>query len=59
MYEEQKQDGPGALVPDLVSALEGHPALLDMMKKVVRHMKPGDWDRLNQLLDDMREEEQP
>lgn len=58
-YEEQRQDSPGALVPDLVSALKGHPTLLDMMKKVVRHMKPSDWDRLNQLLDDMREEEQP
>ncbi len=54
MYMEQVPDGPGALVPELMAALQGRPALLEAMKKAVRHMRPNDWDRLNQLLDDIQ-----
>lgn len=50
-YPEEVQDGPEALIPDLVGILSSYPAVLDVMQRVVRHMKPSDWERLNQLLD--------
>ena len=59
MYQDADPDSSAALVPDLVAVLEGHPALLDLMKKVVRRFKPSDWDRLDQLLDEAQKEEQP
>lgn len=59
MYQDADPDSSAALVPDLVSVLEDHPALLDLMKKVVRHFKPSDWDRLNQILDEAQKDEQP
>lgn len=51
-YPEEVQDGPEALIPDLVGILNSYPAVLDVMQRVVRHMKPSDWERLNQLLDE-------
>lgn len=51
-YPEEVQDGPEALIPDLVGILNSYPAVLNVMQRVVRHMKPSDWERLNQLLDE-------
>lgn len=58
-YPEEVQDGPEALVPELMSVLSTYPAVLDMMQKVVRHMRPADWQRLNQLLDDLSTQKDP
>lgn len=58
MYQDADPDSSAVLVPELVSVLEDHPALLDLMKKVVRHFKPSDWDRLNQIIDEAQKEEQ-
>lgn len=51
-YPEEVQNGPEALIPDLVGILNSYPAVLNVMQRVVRHMKPSDWERLNQLLDE-------
>lgn len=58
-YPEEVQDGPEALVPELMNVLSTYPAVLDMMQKVVRHMRPADWQRLNQLLDDLSTQKDP
>lgn len=44
-------NGPEALIPDLVSILSDHPAILEMLQRMIGHMTPADWDRLNILLD--------
>ena len=46
---------PEALVPDLVAVLSEYPAVLDMFQRVVGHMTPADWQRLNSLLDEVLE----
>ena len=51
-YPEEVQDGPEALVPDLVGILGAYHAVMDLMRRVVRHMTPAEWQRLNQLLDE-------
>lgn len=58
-YPEEVQDGPEALVPDLVGILGQYPAVLEMMQKVVSHMTADDWQRLNQLLKDIQNENTP
>lgn len=56
MLVEQADNGPHALVPDLVSILGDHPAILDALRRVVHLMTPADWARLNQLLDDLEQQ---
>lgn len=58
MYPEQVDDGPHALVPDLVEALSDHPAVLAALRRVVRIMTPADWDRLNEIIDAVMEEQE-
>lgn len=58
-YSEDLSDGPEALIPDLVGILSSYPAVLDVMQRVVRHMKPSDWERLNQLLDEASTKKDP
>ena len=54
MREEQLADDPAMLVPDLMDTLSAYPAVLDLFRRVVNHMTPADWDRLNQLIDDIQ-----
>lgn len=58
MYMEQVDDGPHALVPDLVDVLSDHPAVLAALRRVVRIMTPADWDRLNEIIDAVMEEQE-
>ena len=58
MYPEQADDGPHALVPDLVDVLSDHPAVLAALCRVVRIMTPADWDRLNEIIDAVMEEQE-
>lgn len=58
-YPEEIQNGPEALIPDLVGILNSYPAVLNVMQLVVRHMKPSDWERLNQLLDEASAKKDP
>ena len=58
-YPEEVQNGPEALIPDLVGILNSYPAVLNVMQRVVRHMKPSDWERLNQLLDEASTKKDP
>lgn len=50
---------PETLVPDLVSILSSYPAVLGLFRKVVDHMTPADWARLNALLDEMKTTKEP
>lgn len=50
---------PETLVPDLVSILSAYPAVLGLFRKVVDHMTPADWARLNALLDEMKTTKEP
>jgi transcriptional regulator with XRE-family HTH domain len=52
-------DYPETLVPDLVETLSAYPAVLNAFRRIVNHMTPADWDRLNQLLDDVVNEKDP
>ena len=54
MREEQLADDPAMLVPDLMETLSAYPAVLDLFRRVVNHMTPADWGRLNQLIDDVQ-----
>lgn len=54
MMSEELYTGAEALVPDLVETLSAYPAVLDMLRRVINHMTPADWARLNQLLDDVQ-----
>lgn len=54
MREEQLADDPAMLVPDLMDTLSAYPAVLDLFRRVVKHMTPTDWARLDQLLDDVQ-----
>lgn len=54
MMSEELNTGAEALVPDLVETLSAYPAVLDMLRRVINHMTPADWARLNQLLDDVQ-----
>lgn len=58
MYTVDDANSPEALVPDLVDILAGHPALLHVMQTAVQHMRPGDWDRLNEIVDECSKKEQ-
>lgn len=58
MYPEQVDDGPHSLVPDLVDVLSDHPAVLAALRRVVRIMTPADWDRLNEIIDAVMEEQE-
>lgn len=51
-YPEQVQSGPETIIPELFSILSNCPAVLEMFQKVVHNMRPSDWQRLNQLLDE-------
>lgn len=48
-------NSPEMLVPDLIAVLSEYPAVLDMFQRVVGHMTPADWQRLNSLLDEVLE----
>ena len=50
---------PETLVPDLVSILSSYPAVLALFRRVVDHMTPADWARLNALLDEMKTAKEP
>ena len=50
---------PETLVPDLVSILSSYPAVLALFRRVVDHMTPADWARLNALLDEMKTTKEP
>ena len=50
---------PETLVPDLVSILSSYPAVLALFRRVVDHMTPSDWARLNALLDEMKTTKEP
>lgn len=50
---------PETLVPDLVAILTAYPAVLNLFRKVVDHMTPADWIRLNALLDEMKTTKEP
>lgn len=50
---------PETLVPDLVAILSAYPAVLGLFRKVVDHMTPADWARLNALLDEMKTTKEP
>lgn len=50
---------PETLVPDLVAILSAYPAVLGLFRKVVDHMTPADWKRLNTLLDEMKTTKEP
>jgi transcriptional regulator with XRE-family HTH domain len=50
---------PETLVPDLVAILSAYPAVLFLFRKVVDHMTPADWARLNALLDEMKTTKEP
>ena len=47
-------NSPEMLVPDLVAVLSEYPAVLALFQKVVGHMTPADWQRLNSLLDEVQ-----
>lgn len=57
MKAADMDNAPETLVPDLVSILSAYPAVLDLFRKVVDHMTPADWLRLNALLDDIQNAE--
>lgn len=50
---------PETLVPDLVAILSAYPAVLGLFRKVVDHMTPADWARLDALLDEMKTTKEP
>lgn len=54
-YTKDLNNSPEMLVPDLVAVLSEYPAVLDMFQRVVGHMTPEDWKRLNSLLDEVLE----
>lgn len=54
MKETELTNSPESLVPDLVETLGAYPAVLDLLRRVMAHMTPADWARLNQLLDDVQ-----
>lgn len=54
MRIEQPVDDAGMLIPDLMETLSAYPAVLDLFRRVVNHMTPADWARLDQLLDDVQ-----
>lgn len=55
MKNADMPNAPETLVPDLVAVLSEYPAVLDMFQRVVGHMTPADWQRLNALLDEVLE----
>lgn len=59
MYMDADPDSPATLIPELMSVLSDHPALLDLLRKTIRHFKQSDWDRINQILDEAQKEQQP
>lgn len=50
---------PETLVPDLVSILSSYPSVLALFRRVVDHMTPADWARLDALLDEMKTTKEP
>ena len=50
---------PETLVPDLVAILSAYPSVLGLFRKVVDHMTPADWSRLDALLDEMKTTKEP
>lgn len=53
MYVKDSSNDPESLIPDLVSALSGHPAIVETLRHIINRMTPADWDRLNTLMDDI------
>lgn len=50
-YTKDESCESESLVPDLMAILADHPAILEMLHRMIGHMTPADWDRLNILLD--------
>lgn len=59
MKAAEMVNAPETLVPDLVSILSAHPAVLELFRRVVNHMTPADWARLNALIDGIANEKEP
>lgn len=59
MKAAEMVNAPETLVPDLVSILSAHPAVLELFRRVVNHMTPADWARLNALIDGIANEKDP
>lgn len=53
MYAKEAASEPEALVPDLLAILSDHPSVLNLLQRMISHMTPADWDRLNALIDDI------
>lgn len=53
MYSKEAASEPEALVPDLLAILADHPSVLNLLQRMIGHMTPADWDRLNALIDDI------
>ena len=53
MYAKEAASEPEALVPDLLAILADHPSVLNLVQRMIGHMTPADWDRLNALIDDI------
>lgn len=53
MYAKEAASEPEALVPDLLAILADHPSVLNLLQRMISHMTPADWDRLNALIDDI------
>lgn len=53
MYAKEAASEPEALVPDLLAILADHPSVLNLLQRMIGHMTPADWDRLNALIDDI------
>ena len=58
-YAKDMESAPETLVPDLVSILSSYPAVLALFRRVVDHMTPADWSRLDALLDEMKTTKEP
>jgi transcriptional regulator with XRE-family HTH domain len=58
MRVDHVDDAPHSLVPELVEVLSDHPAVLAALRRVVRIMTPADWDRLNEIIDAVMEEQE-
>lgn len=53
MYSKDSTSQPESLIPDLVEMLSNHPNVLIAFQRILGHMTPADWDRLNVLMDNV------
>ena len=55
MKASELENSPETLVPELVAILQDNPSLLNLARRTIDLMTPADWNRLNQLLDELFE----